>query len=328
MLRYAADLRTLFFVSAYFGLLALLWVIVPSDPMQTRWELAVPLFIALCVTSFQGAVSTHNAVHCPIFKQRELNKLWQVVLTLTYGHPVSSYVPGHNLSHHKHTQSPRDVMRTTKVRFRYNLLNLIFFMASIVPSIMRADATYAKSMRTRHPRWFRQLVVETVVLWGVQIALFVVDWRKALILWVVPHLYAQWGIVTMNLLQHDGCDENTEYNHSRNFVSKLVNWWTFNNGFHTIHHMTPGLHWSLAPEAHARLIAPYIHPNLDQKSLAAYLFKTFVIGRRVTYDGKPYMPSPDGGDEEWIPHPRDTPDDLGAVSLEDLSAQVAHRAPT
>lgn len=311
----------------YFSLLATLWVGTPEGLEGANWLSIAPLFVGLLVTSFQGAVSTHNAVHCPIFKNRSMNKFWQVVLTLTYGHPVSSYVPGHNLSHHKHTQSRRDVMRTTKIRMPHNGLNLIFFMASVVPSIMRADMAYSKSMRTRHPKWFRQLMVETVAFWGVQLALFALDWRKALVLWLIPHLYAQWGIVTMNLLQHDGCDENSEYNHSRNFVGKVVNYFTFNNGFHSIHHAKPGLHWSLTPAAHAESYAPHIHPNLDQKSLLSYCFRAFVLGKRETYDGQPYTPPADGPDEEWIPQPRETPDDLGAVGIDEaeaFNAAVAH----
>ena len=330
MLRYRADLRTLGFVGLYFGLTAALWWLLPDDlwgdRSSIRWAVAVPIFIAVCVTSFQGAVSTHNAVHSPIFRSRRLNKLWQVVLTLTYGHPVSSYVPGHNLSHHKHTQSRRDVMRTTKLRFRHNLFNVLFFFLRCVPSIMRADTSYSKAMRTRHPKWFRQLAMEAAALWVITIGLFLLDWQKALVLWVVPHLYAQWGIVTMNVLQHDGCDAESEYNHSRNFVGRIVNWWTFNNGYHSVHHHQPGLHWSLTPAAHAERIAPYIHPNLDQPSLLAYIWRAFVLGKRETFDGKFYMPPLDGPDEEWIPDPRSTPNDLGAEGLEELSSSVAHSA--
>lgn len=46
-----------------------------------------------------------------------------VILTLSYGHPSSSYVPGHNLSHHKYTQTTKDFMRTSKVKYRWNFLN-------------------------------------------------------------------------------------------------------------------------------------------------------------------------------------------------------------
>ncbi len=307
MLKYRADLRPLASNALYFSLLIGLWTLAPTDPL-----ILVPAYIVLCITAFQGAVQTHNAIHVPIFEQRWMNKIYQIVLTNIYGHPVSSYVPGHNLSHHKHTQSRSDVMRTSKARFRWHLLNLFFFLAQIAPSIMRADMTYTKEMRTKHPRWFRQMAMELASLWIITAALFILDWRKALIFWLIPHLYAQWGIVTMNLLQHDGADETTEWDHSRNFVSKIINWWTFNNGFHTIHHMHPSLHWSLAPTAHADEVAPHIHPNLDQASLTAFVFDTFFLNRRANYDGSPFVLRDEGPDEEWIPDPETTRFDLGA----------------
>lgn len=307
LLRYRADVRTLAFEAAYFALLIGQWAYAP----KTLW-VAVPLFAATCVLSFLGAVATHNTVHCPVFHQRWLNKLFQIVLTLTYGHPVSSYVPGHNLSHHKHTETQRDVMRTSKARFRYNLLNVLFFFFVIGKDISRGEFQYINAMRTRNPKWVRQLVVEFAVLMVVQVALLVLDWRKALLYWFVPHLYAQWGIVTMNLLQHDGCDAAHPYNHSRNFTGKLVNFFTYNNGYHGIHHDHPGLHWSLTPEAHAREIHGKIHPNLEQPSLAAYCWRTFVLSQRRMYDGSPHVLAPKGSDERWIPAPEETPEDLGA----------------
>ena len=159
MLRNRADIRTWGFISTYFGLLALAWALTPAG--GAAWTsgdiwLGGISFILLCLLAFMGAVTTHNAIHCPIFRSKPLNKAFQVVLTLTYGHPVSSYVPGHNLSHHKHTQSRRDVMRTSKARFSWHLLNLLLFLPQVSRSIMRADAQYTMMMRKRHPRWFKQ----------------------------------------------------------------------------------------------------------------------------------------------------------------------------
>ena len=318
MLRYQADRRTLLFVSLYYLLLGILWFFTePSwilDPTRVVW-LGIPL-ACLAVLSFMGAVATHNAVHCPVFKRRLHNKIFQVVLTLTYGHPVSAYVPGHNLSHHKHTQTRRDVMRTTKARFRWNLLNLILFPVLVGPSIVKGEQAYFKAMKTRLPKWFRQYQIELGIFWAIQIGLFVIDWQRALLFWLVPHLYAQWGIVTMNLLQHDGCDGESRYNHSRNFVGKLVNWWTYNNGFHSIHHDYPGLHWSLAPEAHARDYRGNIHPNLEQPSLFLYVFRAFVLNQRPWFDGSKLVLAEEGADEPWVPRPEETLEDLGAESLQ------------
>jgi fatty acid desaturase len=318
MLRYRADRRTIFFVTLYFLVIGALWMFVDpawiADPSRF-WIVLLPLPVA-CLLSFMGAVATHNAVHSPVFEKRWQNKIFQIVLTLTYGHPVSAYVPGHNLSHHKHTQSRRDVMRTTKARFRWNLLNGLLFPILVGRGIMQGEGRYFRAMKHRLPRWYRQYRVEFYLFWAVQIALFVVDWQKALLFWLVPHLYAQWGIVTMNVLQHDGCDAESQYNHSRNFVGRLVNWWTYNNGYHSIHHDHPGLHWSLAPEAHAREYSPHIHPNLEQKSLLAYIFRTFLLNRREAYDGTPYVLPEEGPDEEWIPRPEETRDELGAEALQ------------
>lgn len=312
MLRYRADIKTLIFVAIYFGLVAVQWIYAP----HALW-LAGPLLLFTCWFSFFGAVATHNTVHCPVFKSRGLNRVFQCVLTLTYGHPVSAYVPGHNLSHHKYTQSRRDVMRTTKTRFRWHFLNGLFFMQSVGKDIAIADFRYFKAMFRRNRPWFHQMALEWIVFLGASGALLALDWKKFLLYVLVPHQYAAWGIITMNLLQHDGCDENDEINASRNFVGKLVNWWTYNNGFHTIHHIEPGLHWSLLPEEHSRRVKPFIHPNLDQPSLLAYLWRTFGWpGKRVRYDGAPLVLPEAGKDEEWIPSPKETPTDvsLGAIA--------------
>lgn len=306
MLRYSADIRTLGFVTTFFALVAVGWVWHPEE----LW-LRVPLVVACCLFSFFCAVITHNTVHVPIFKSRGLNRLFQIVLTFAYGHPVSAYVPGHNLSHHVHVQTRKDVMRTSKLRFRWNLLNQLFFLTRVSGAIVRAEYLYAKAMRTERPRWFRQLVIESVLFVGVMIALGVVDWQRWLLYVVVPYQYAAWGIVGINYVQHDGCDATHPYNHSRNFVGKLVNWWTFNNGYHGMHHEKAGLHWSKLPEAHRKHLSPHIHPALEQTSLLRYLFQAYVWpGKRVDYLGHPVVLPDEGPDEDWIPGVGETPMDV------------------
>ncbi|MBK6516342.1 MAG: fatty acid desaturase [Polyangiaceae bacterium] len=316
MLRYRADLRTIAFMGVFFALVAVQWLVPAASIFDGgAWWAAAPLFVLTCFFSFFCAVATHNTIHSPVFEKRAHNRVFQTVLTLTYGHPVSAFVPGHNLSHHKHTQTRKDVMRTSKTRFSWNLLNGLFFIVKVAPAIMRGESLYFKTMKERLPAWYRQYQIEFWVLHALYLALFIADWKKALVFVFLPHKYAAWGIVTMNLLQHDGADENSEYNHSRNFVGKLVNWFTFNNGFHTIHHVHPGMHWSLTPEAHAREIAPHIHPALDQKSLLAYIVRTYLWpGKRLTYLGQPVVLPEEGPDENWVPKPEETKEDLGAMA--------------
>ncbi len=297
-LRYSADVRSLGFIVTYFGLVAVLWIAEP--PVL----IAVPLVIATCAFSWFCAVITHNTIHHPMFKEKWANRLMQVVLTQCYGHPVSTFVAGHNLSHHKYTQQAQDVMRTTKMRFRWNLLNGLLFFVSVAPAILRGERQFIAFMRQQKRNWYRQWQLEAATLIVVMAGLAIIDWQKFLLYWYLPHFFAGWGIVTINLLQHDGCDPDSETNHSRNFVGRLFGWWTFNNGFHTIHHMQPTLHWSLTPAAHEELVKPHIHPRLDQPSLLRYVWATYVWpGRRLRFDGSPLDLPPFEPDLDWVPQP-------------------------
>lgn len=310
MLRYKADRRTLLFVATYFALFATLWFWAPADPL-----VAVPLIGVTAIFSWFCAVITHNTIHCAVFKSKRLNKAFQVVLTLSYGHPVSSFVSGHNLSHHRYTQGDRDIMRTSKMRYRWNFLNLMMFVPKVAGSITRTDMAFAKLMRKDRPTWFRQFAIEMGVFIAVTIALFIIDWKKALLYWYVPHLWAAWGIIAINFLQHDGTDPESPWNHSRNFVGRIFGWWTFNNGFHGIHHMHPNLHWSLAREAHERELAPHIHPALDQPSIFVFAWRAFIWpGKRLNFDGTPVVLPPETPDRSWISgsEGREQTDALGA----------------
>jgi fatty acid desaturase len=309
MLRYSADWRTIFFLCLFAALATGGWVLDPSGPALVAWV------VVTSVSSWICAVIAHNTVHCPVFRPRWANRLFQVWVSLSYGFPISEYVPGHNLSHHKFTQLREDVMRTSKVNFRWNLLNFLFFFFAVGPGVTAGNYKYKKVMKQRLPQWNRQLLIEIIAVWGVKAVLLALDWKKAVLFVIIPHLFAVWGITTVNYLQHDGCDNDHPVNHSRNFVGALFNWFTLNNGYHGIHHETPGLHWSLTPQAHAERYHPTIHPELEQKSLAVYMFKSLVWpGKRLDIHGKPVVIQNEGPDHDWVQATRETAAaELGAV---------------
>jgi fatty acid desaturase len=167
--------------------------------------------------------------------------------------------------------------------------------------ILKGELRFANKMRKEKPEWFKQYLLEMVLVVGLKIVLLIVNWKCAVLFILIPHQYAAWGIVGTNYFQHDGCDETHPYNHSRNFTGKRLNWLLFNNGFHGAHHLKPSLHWSLLPKFHEEKLVPYLHPSLNRNSLLAYLFETHIYpAKRLDYLGNPIKLPEAVKDEDWV----------------------------
>jgi fatty acid desaturase len=221
---------------------------------------------------------------------------------LTFGHAVSAFVPGHNLSHHRYPNTPLDGTRVSLMRYRFNVLNQLLMFVHCIGNINRSEFKFKAEMRKRHPGWVHQYDLELVIVYAVKLSLLYMDWKRTILFVLLPHLIATWNLVNLNFWQHDGCDPDHPYNHSRNITGKLVNFFLFNNGYHGVHHMQPGLHWSLAPAYHQEHLAPFNHPNLNRPSLALYLFESCIYpGKRVMYDGRPVVLSAkEPKTEDWV----------------------------
>ncbi|WP_437603283.1 fatty acid desaturase [Sorangium sp. So ce590] len=268
LLKHPAERRQIGIVAAYLGLLAAMFCV----PACRN----VLFFAAACCLSFLNAVVIHNHLHQGIFRSRRLNMLWRCVLSFGALYPASANVPSHNLVHHHFDDEGQpDWAAPEHVSFRWNLLNLIHFPNVAGPNTFAGVARWNALAGRREI--VRQYRFEMASAFGLTGALLLVDFWTALFFVVLPQLYGARCILRINLLQHDGCDVQSEWNHSRNFVGRAFNWIMCNNGYHTIHHNRAGLHWSVLAEAHRREVAPRIDPGLNEPSLLGYLLRTYVL---------------------------------------------------
>ena len=281
------------------------WMLLYGLATWTAWHSPVyALYLpVLCYFAFAAACITHNSMHCPVFRHMPLEHLWRIALTLGYGHPCQTFLSGHNLSHHRFTQTTRDPMRTSKVRFQWHWLNLLLFQPLVASDVFRQDLRFL-CMSTGSSRAVYALQIAALLV--LRLTLMSCDLSRALVVVFAPCVFAQWGIVTMNLLQHDGCTTpapgTRDINMARNFVGPITNFLTFNNGYHTIHHFYPRMHWSRLPEEHARQIAPRILPDLDQRCMVRYIWRTFFWpGRRVDLARKDltFASEIEPADDDW-----------------------------
>jgi beta-carotene hydroxylase len=268
LLKHPSELRQVGIVTTYLALLAAM-MFVPACRN-------IGFFGAACFFSFLNAVMIHNHLHQGIFKSRRLNMAWRAVLSFGALYPASANIPSHNLVHHHFDDDGQpDWAAPENVEFKWNLLNLLHFPNVTGPNTF-AGVRHWKGALGRS-KFGRQYLLENVFAFGLTGLLFLHDFWTTLFFVVIPQLYGARCILRINLIQHDGCDTASDWNHSRNFVGNAFNWIMCNNGYHTIHHNRAGLHWSVLAEAHARQVVPRIDPTLDEPSMTKYLLRTYLF---------------------------------------------------
>lgn len=303
-LRHHEDIRSVGIVVGTILVLFWRWRTFTEDilftPEYCFWTVLTALFC------FFSATVVHNSIHVPMFgtskNEHWKNKVWQYTLCCSYGYPVSTLIPGHNLSHHKFTQTSKDMIHTDQLQWSHNLINLILFFPTCVKNILIQDHEYLEHQRKMGKPLYYQAMREVAWLIAHQVLLGYLNFQAWL--WVIfpPQAFGKFAIISMNLLQHDGCPgpEEDKYNFARNFTGTIINYFTCNNGYHTIHHMQPGLHWTEIPKAHAEKVEPYCHPACNRSNMLWYLIKTFCLNNRIAYDGTPYFPKEMPVIESWV----------------------------
>ena len=232
---------------------------------EDRWPLAYTLTVlavqlglffgveslwvtALCVVLFQpvqavAIACNHYQHHLNIFTVRGLNRVYETILFLQTGTPPYLITLHHNLGHHPHYLEPK--LDTLRWQGR-GLFECLVKNAA-------GHLTWTLALGRRYPRVYRRLKLMTIVGLVPLAVLLWLDPAKALIVFVGPMLLAVFNVARLGFEQHAGLEMDDHLHASRNIESRLYNLITFNSGYHTAHHVKPGLHWSRLPELHSQL---------------------------------------------------------------------------
>lgn len=277
MLKYKADLKTLLWMSITTSLFVFLWT------NWSSWEehklVFAGLYIGLLFMSVTVSVIAHNIMHESVFKFEPLNRLMEYWVIMFYGTPVFGWIPTHNRNHHRHNNKEPDYTKTYRYTEKNRLWVLLTypFVSNYYQSLALKDFLKERFQKNRREFWYYISQIVLVLAWGG--TFLYLNPIAALVLVIIPHNVSLYTVVVFNFVQHVHADEESEYNHSRNITGShlfSLNWFLFNNGYHTVHHMNANLHWSLTKEAHEK-IAHKIDPSLNEPSFWGYIFKAYII---------------------------------------------------
>lgn len=269
---------------------ALLWVFVLMPAVAIaqlmRPSLAVVLFPVALYLAYCAAVLAHCHNHVRVFMNRSMNGIYGSMLSIFYGYPIFAWIPTHNENHHRFRNAHGDAGATTeygKEGTAWAAVTYFFWSAAKQAPL---TSRYLRRMRERSFGLYLSLLAQYVVVYGVHAvalgwAIHMHGAKIGLLAYLValgvPAFFSLWAIMFTNYVQHDHTDAASEWNHSRNFTSGWMNFLLFQNGYHTVHHQRPGLHWSRLREEHQK-IAHNIDPRLEETSIFAYAWKAYITG--------------------------------------------------
>lgn len=260
LFRHRADIAAAALVFGIFGIQ--LWAFFSiSDP----WMLAGMVALLMLIQVSCGAVC-HNHHHVNIFTQAWANRLIEVVMYLQTGTSPFSWTIHHNIGHHgDYLDQERDPARwqeddgSVMHRLKFDFYNA----AMIYPEIWKLGRRHPV-LFGRFKRWF--LIGNLCLL-----VLLCINPVNALIMFVAPMVIMLVVLLDNTFQQHSGLSTEDHYLASRNVEHPFYNLTSWNLGYHTAHHMYPGLHWSKLPGVHAKirpripevLLSQKLIPDLD-----------------------------------------------------------------
>ena len=273
MLRYQADLRSLLFLFFTISLLAVLWQY-GSEMSTGLWVLLYSWQLLMAVIV---SVMVHNHQHLAMWTVKSLNVLTDNILTVLYGFPVFAWIPTHNTNHHVHINKEPDYTKTYMLTERHNLLTLLIYPSLSGYKQQKAVFNYFISSYKKNRRKFYYHLLQVISLVTCIVVAFVINWKSALLYVIIPQQVALFSVLIFNYVQHVHADEESDYNHSRNMTGGILNFLLLNNGLHTAHHVSPGIHWSNLRAKHNKIL-PKIAPQLIETNFAWYLFRVYILG--------------------------------------------------
>ena len=267
MLRYRADLKTVAYMALTTALFVLQWTAIGM-----HWlSYAFYLFLSVSVSAI-----THNHNHVRMWKSGVLNTLQDWWLTVFYGFPVFAWIPTHNKNHHRLNNRPGDDTIWYRVSEKNNLWTLLSYPAVSAYYQQRAIKEYLGGLYRKNRGRFYLSIAQYALLISWIMAFVLLDWRKAILFVIIPQQASLFSVLLFNYVQHVHANEESDWNHSRNFTG-LFNSFLFNNGLHTAHHERAGTHWSEIPVEH-RKVEHLIDTSLNERSFWWYLFRNYVLG--------------------------------------------------
>ena len=191
----------------------------------------------------------HCLCHRQLFRKRFhwLHDYITWVVTPFFGHTQETYFGHHIGMHHRENNLPDDSSSTMRYQ-RDSLSHFLVYYGRFLLLGFKETFTYLY-LKQRNKIYFRFFMGEMICL-CVYITLCFLHLKAALVIFVIPLFFGRLVMMLGNWAQHafvDPANPGNIYTNCVNCINTDYNRICWNDGYHIIHHLRPGLHYTDMP---------------------------------------------------------------------------------
>lgn len=214
------------------------------------WLAAIPYFY-VSQLYFKGrfGLMFHCICHRKCFKQpyQRLHDYITWIVCPLFGHAPEGYF-SHHLGMHHIENNLEDDTSSTMAYQRDSLRDFLAYFFKFLFVGVKNTILYLY-YRKRKKLYMRLTAGEYIYL-AFCIAMCFVNLKATLVVFIIPLLFARLVMMLGNWTQHsfvDGNDPGNLYTSSINCINTKYNHVCWNDGYHIIHHLRPGMHYTEMP---------------------------------------------------------------------------------
>lgn len=211
--------------------------------------------IALWPLQTRSIYIAHNHHHHRMLRRHGLNLAFETLLFLQTGLPSYGFPLHHNFGHHAHYRNQKpdepDADPHCWVGLDGRRLNRWAYTWHLLGSAI----AHARRIGQGHPGPWRHFLIAA---WCYAVGLALLAAARplhTLAVFLVPMALSLFALAWSTYVHHLGLPTQDPLGASYTNVGGWANRWGYNIGYHTAHHLSPGLHWSQLRVLHER-VAP------------------------------------------------------------------------
>lgn len=255
-LNYLRDPRDLPFVHLLtkIHLVVFPWAFIMFTPLLQGiwWWLAFIPYAYVAQSYFKGrfGLMFHCICHRPMFKKgyQWLHKYITWIVCPFFGHTPETYFGHHIIMHHVENNMEDDASSTLRYR-RDSPVDFLKYLGRFLA--MGFVDTFFYLFNRKRKKVYVQFTAGEVTWLLFCVGMSFVNFKATMMIFVVPVIYGRFIMMLGNWTQHafiDKRDPDGHFSSVYNCINNVYNRNCWNDGYHSIHHLNPGLHYTEIPE--------------------------------------------------------------------------------